>query len=278
MTRLRMSQVMMVLAVVPTLVASAAAQEKRRIRSPEPVSAPEATAALPVQSSTDPRGYRELVDQGLSEYGVQNYNEARALFQRAHELAPSARTHRALGMIAFELRDYAESISQLEAALASPVKKLDDKLRAATEALLKQAQGFVARIVVESKPPATRLVVDGVPQALPAGEALVLRGGEHTFELQAPGYLVERRVLQVVGGEQKTLTIVFTKQAIHPSEAPTPHWYRNPWLWTGIGVVVAGAAVGLGVGLARRDDGGTADAYGGSANAVLTGPESRGGK
>ena len=63
------------------------------------------------------RHYRALINDAVAEYDAHHFEEARALFRRAHELEPSARTWRGIGMAAFELRDYVKSLRALEASL-----------------------------------------------------------------------------------------------------------------------------------------------------------------
>jgi hypothetical protein len=77
--------------------------------------------AAPGVSRDAPRAetqaYRSLISDAAAEYDAKHFAEARALFRRAHELEPSARTWRGIGMAAFELRDYVKSLRALEASL-----------------------------------------------------------------------------------------------------------------------------------------------------------------
>lgn len=221
----------------------------------------------------EPAGYRATVDEAVREFAAHNYEESRALFSRAHALFPNARTHRGLALAEFELRNYGESIHHLEAALRSEVKPLSAELRADTEAMLSRANNFVGRVQLDAKPSVSRVLVDGVVVEVPAGESLLLQVGDHTLEVQAPGFQPERRKLTVQGGDAKTLTIVLspTSPAGDADSKPTERrWYKNGWLWAGVGAVVAGAAAGTGYALSRDDK--TANAYRGSSNTVLNGP------
>ncbi len=209
---------------------------------------PSAAAAQPAGAS-EPAEYQVLIERALSEYSAHNFAEARALFLKAHEASPSARTLRGLGMTEFELKNYGDCIARLEQALASQVKPLDAGLRAQTEELLGRARGFVARFELQIEPPAlagTKLVVDGAPVELAAGQALTLTVGEHTLQVQAPGDREERRALSVKGGEQQPLSIVLQPQsapALATSAPPARDddtLWTSPWLWTGVGAVVAG--------------------------------------
>src|SRR6478752_515129 len=70
------------------------------------------------------RKYDVTVKNAVTEYAAGNWGEARVLFARAHEMEPSARTFRGLGLCDFELRRYVEAISELEAALSDKRKPL----------------------------------------------------------------------------------------------------------------------------------------------------------
>jgi tetratricopeptide (TPR) repeat protein len=222
-------------------------------------------------SSVEPAGYRAAIDEGVQEFGAQNYEEARAHFHQAHELLPNARTFRALGMVAYELRSYVECIRNLEGALSSGVKPLTPELKAETERTLARANKLVARFQIDAKPSASRVLVDGLQVELPDGQPLLLQVGDYTLQLEAPGYAPEMRKLSVQGGERDTLTVVFTRKlAMEAPTKPGRRWYKNPWLWGSVGVVLVGAAAGTGIALTRDEK--TAHAYGGNADAVLKGP------
>lgn len=206
-------------------------------------------AAQAATAAAEPAQYQALIDQALSEYVAHNFAEARALFLKAHEVYPNARTLRGLGMAEFELRNYGDCIARLEEALASQVKPLDAGLRAQTEQLLARARGFVGRFELQLNPPAlegTRIAVDGSAVQLAPGQVLTLTAGEHTLQVSAPGYREARRTLSVKGGEQQPLEIVLLAQSAPElstgAAPPAKHdsIWASPWLWTGVGAVVAG--------------------------------------
>lgn len=88
--------------------------------------------------SSELSAYERAVEEALREYQLGHFEEARAGFLEAHRLSPNARTHRALGMAEFELRNYVDAIEELQAALSSRDKPLDEKARAATQELLRR--------------------------------------------------------------------------------------------------------------------------------------------
>lgn len=231
-------------------------------------------AALQSESAInepDPPGYRGLVHDALREYDAGNYDEARSLFARAHAVFPNARTHRGIGKADFELRNYAESIAQLEQALGSTVRPLDEKLRADTEELLSRARAFVGWLVVQTKPPATEVRIDGVPVDMTLGQPVVVKLGEHLVEASVAGYAPEKRHVRAEGGATQTLTIVFTRALeAEPAETQRRSWARSPWLWSAVGVVVAGAAVGTAIAVSGGSKTGPYDR--GTTGLLPTGP------
>jgi tetratricopeptide (TPR) repeat protein len=240
---------------------------------------------------SEPSGYRVAINEALAEYKAGHFEEARALFAEAHGIYPNARTLRGLGMTAYELRRYRESIEYLDDALASPVKPLDGRLRTETESLLSRAYRFVARLRLVLTPPNTLVGIDGHPGTPAPEKPLLLEPGLHRFEFTAEGHHSETRELDVKGREIITWTIQLAtapppppppvvapapvvpdpaevaaqaeqaeqakaaevEQAVAPAEAPAPRRpvYKNPWLWTGLGIGVAAIAVGVGVAVAR---------------------------
>lgn len=242
------------------------------------------------QEPAEPPQYRDTVREALAEYHAKNFPEARALFMDAHQLYPNARTLRGLGMTSFELRSYAEAIGYLREALASQVKPLEGGLRNETERLLRRAERFVAKVNVSVTPPNVRLTLDGEPRDLRPGEPILLDVGEHILHFEADGHVPETRTLHVKGRETETWSIVLnpvpaapepvvaapvvpsaretaekatvaeeeeTREEVEiarterPSKRPL---YKNPWLWTGVGVAVAAVAV-TSVMIATRDPG-----------------------
>jgi tetratricopeptide (TPR) repeat protein len=200
--------------------------------------------------------YREAIEQALAEYGSKNYEEASTLFGRADKLYPNARTQRGMGMAAFELRRYAESIGYLEAALASTVKPLDAALRSETEALLGRARGFVAAVTVDVEPRGAELLLDG--NRVEAFTRLTIELGEHVFEARLAGHVTERRVVHLHGGEVLPVRMMLAVERAEPvaqqhQDKPRP-LYKNAWLWTGVGAAVVGAVVAGVVVATRKGD------------------------
>ncbi len=238
-----------------------------------------ARAGEPEPSTAIPPEYAQVIEDAVREYRRMHFPEARALFSRANELYPNARSLRGIGMTEFELRNYVESAVALRRSLACPIKSLAGELRERTEQLLKRAEEFVARYEIESDAAELTVSVDGVPAGL-EGSGLTLQVGDHRVEFSASGYPAQGRELHVKGGEHETLSIRFahaarTRPMEEPSQGERPTvlrsledpqtpvvpradshadkpLYKRAWLWAAVGGVVAAAAVGLTFGLRAR--------------------------
>jgi tetratricopeptide (TPR) repeat protein len=150
--------------------------------------------------------YKRTMELGIFEFEAGRYAEARAIFLRAHEMSPSARTLRTLGMTAFDLRMYPRAVEELSAALADERKPLRDEHRKQVTQLLQQAQGFVGRFHLRLEPPDAQLQLDGERIALAPDAALVLAVGEHELRFRAPGFAPLRVSLHVQGREDELRT------------------------------------------------------------------------
>jgi tetratricopeptide (TPR) repeat protein len=234
--------------------------------------------------------YTKEINRGIAEFEERNFAEARAHFARAHELSPNARTYRALGMAEYELKNYAASAQLLEMALASQIRALPQRLREETSELLSQAQRYLGHVVLLVEPASASLRIDGAPAKWSPEQPVLLPVGDHLLDLVASGYATERRPVTILGGERKSLRISLHRLADGPqleaadsaasAAAPVqskparkdePNEARplrkNPWLWTGLGVVIAGAAAGAAVALTRDPTTKTREPYTGTGGA-----------
>jgi len=250
-----------------------------------------------VHAQTTPSGdppleYRPLIDEAVREYEARHFEEARSLFARAVAVQASARAYRGLGMAEFELRNYLDSADSLEKSLSTKIRPIEGELRAETERLLTRARSFLARFVVVVQPREAAVLLDGNPANLSQVGELLVPVGDHQLEFRAEGFVSERQVRKINGGEQEQLVVLLKPvptAAQAAAAAPTdrhvsgpslppeerepgrPPLYKNPWLWTAVGVVVVGAAVGLGVGLSGGGSKREA-AISGDPAAVIDGP------
>jgi tetratricopeptide (TPR) repeat protein len=116
--------------------------------SPEGAGAEAAPAAADAGDPGDPS---EALRQAVAAYEQGDLANARRLFETVHRAAPTARTLRSLGLVAFRQQRYADAIDLLQASLASQQRPLTDAQREGASTVLAEARAHVAR--AEQAPP-----------------------------------------------------------------------------------------------------------------------------
>lgn len=169
-----------------------------------------AYAQTPTGNATDSGSneYDRYVAQALQAYDAGRFAEARSSFRRAHELAPTARTLRTIGMCSFNLGDYVDALINLEAALADTRRPLSADQRSHANELITRSQVHVGRFKVRLSPQDAVLWADGRPPPRLVSEEILLEPGRHELLAQASGHLPSRSTFQVDGGDRTTLEIV----------------------------------------------------------------------
>jgi tetratricopeptide (TPR) repeat protein len=162
----------------------------------------------------DDDAYPATIAEAVAEFQAGNWAEAKTLFRKAHQLRPSARTLRGLGIVAFELRQYVEAADYLRQALADRRNPLSPAQKEATRAQIERAASFIGRFDVEISPEDASISVDGSPASLQEG-ALLLDVGPHEVTVSAPGHRSQSRKLLVEGGTVRQLEF-----HLSPSAAP----------------------------------------------------------
>jgi hypothetical protein len=157
--------------------------------------------------------YDGFIDQALQAYDGGRFAEARTLFRRAHELSPTARTLRTMGMCAFNLGDYVDAVLNLETALGDARKPLTDDQRKHAAELIGRSNQHVGRFRLRLSPPEATLTVDGGVPTLLAEYELLLESGRHQIDVRAPGYRSAQSVLSVEGGDRTTLELRLERAA-----------------------------------------------------------------
>src|SRR5262245_32778468 len=101
-------------------------------------------AAAQARGSSEDAEYRSVVEEALAEFNRGNWEEAAALFERAHRLNPSARTLRGMGLTAYEARRYVDATRHLSEALTETRRPLTPAQREEVTQTLDRARRFIA--------------------------------------------------------------------------------------------------------------------------------------
>jgi hypothetical protein len=175
-------------------------------------------ATARAQSSPQPTAasasaYDRFIDDGLQAYDAGRVAEARTAFRRAHELNPTARTLRTIGMCSFNLGDYADAVWNLERARAETRTPLTDEQQKHVLDLIAKSNQHIGRFRVHLDPPEASLLVDGRAPLLLDQTELLSEAGSHDIEARAPGYQTAHATLNVDGGDRTTLVLKLTLDA-----------------------------------------------------------------
>src|SRR5262245_12054084 len=71
----------------------------------------------PASAAAQQDDYKALTEAAVEEHSLGHYEEARALFAKAHAINPNARTLWGMGTAAFEARQYVDAMQLFDAAL-----------------------------------------------------------------------------------------------------------------------------------------------------------------
>ncbi|MCA9613962.1 MAG: hypothetical protein R3B99_06895 [Polyangiales bacterium] len=186
----------------------------------EPSSRPESSA--PEAPGLDvEREFRALVGEGLREYGAGNWSEARALFQRAYDLVPSAEALRMMGNASYELRQYSRSVELLERALSESARPLRPERAVEATDALERARRFVAVVTVELEPRDLHLEIDLAPVSLRSDGTLLLDPGSHRFVARADGFETRELNVELAAGQAYRFVIALVAEPSPSRESST---------------------------------------------------------
>lgn len=222
----------------------------------------EATPTDEVTPPEDPRlaEARERFRQGVMlaragncEGALAELRASLALVERPNTLFNMARCYEELFRYDLAVQTYERYLS-----VAPP----DAPDRPAVEATMRQLRNLLGTIVVRSNVPAEVWIGDRVVGEAP-GEVLV-PGGHHAIELRAPGYVPERREVDVAGRQQVEVEVTLHEAQVtnvteeHTTIAVTEEGGAPPAVfYSALGATAAAALVGAGFGLralgSRRD-------------------------
>jgi hypothetical protein len=241
---------------------------------------PEASTDAPATQDDAPQAapdaeYDRVVLEALEAYRAGEWSTARARFERAHALQPSARTQRTIGMSAFNQGDMIAALTRLQASLEDERRPLTVEQRKEVAALIRRAESAVGRLQLEVHPGDAQVEVDGrQPTRLPDGH-LLLEPGRHELTVVADAHAPHRQHLRVAAGDRATLEVRLQRagakpavrpavipdpQALTPAPAPTASApsmepaTNSTWTWVALSVGAAGAlAGGVATGLALSE-------------------------
>jgi len=163
--------------------------------------------STPSPTTVSASAYDRFIEDGLQAYDAGRVAEARTAFRRAHELDPTARTLRTIGMCSFNLGDYVDAVWNLERARADTRKPLTDEQQKQVFDLIVRSNRHIGRFRVHLDPPEASVLVDGRAALLLDQTELLSEAGIHDIEARASGHQTSHSRLNVEGGDRTTLVL-----------------------------------------------------------------------
>jgi len=221
-----------------------------------------AQGAAAQAGSDDESAFEPTVERALQAYDAERWDEARQLFEQAHALNPTARTLRAIGMVAFNQADYVTALLSLEASLVDARKPLSPEQRSHAAQLIEVAEQRVGIFRLRLVPTNAVVSLDGSPPRRRLDGRVVLAPGQHQLSATAAGHRMLTHRFDVSPGDRAALELELEPDplviaatpnipATPPSESPAPAAIpppaskssRNTWaviaLSTGAAALVA---------------------------------------
>ena len=209
-------------------------------------------------SSEGSGAYRALIEEALREFDHGNWEEAGALFARAHAMEPNARTLRGMGLAAYEGRHYVESLQHLRAALADARRPLTASQRSDVERTIERAERYVGRVEFVLDPRSAEVKVNGRLAVLDDG-VLIADAGTLDIEISAPGYLGVVRRIRVAPGATERVEVRLAGSDTAAAGPTTPNGSTpsppprhtdegsglGTWKWVTGGTAIAAAGLGV---------------------------------
>jgi hypothetical protein len=169
------------------------------------------TAAAQAHGSSEDAEYRSVVEEALAEFNRGNWEEAAALFERAHRLNPSARTLRGMGLTAYEARRYVDAIRHLSDALVETRRPLTPQQREEVTGTLDRARRFVARLRLKVGPSDARVTINGRVAEPDSRGDVTTDPGLLDVEISAEGYETALRRVRLTAGGQEELNVQLSR-------------------------------------------------------------------
>lgn len=181
-------------------------------------------------------------------------------FQKAYDLARTPRTTGQLGLAELAAGYPVEAAAHLTTALESPNDPSIIKYRKILTEALTMARSQIGELALQGSPAGAEVVVDGhVAGTLPLASPIKLAAHKAEVVVRAPGYLDQRQVVPITGGQRQELFVNLAKVKAEeklvqpppppprppPPNPPTSGMRTAAWVFGGGAIVAAGTGLAL---------------------------------
>lgn len=234
----------------------------------QPVLSPSAARAQEAPLDPTQAEALALFRRGVELGEEDRWAEALEHFRRSRELAERPNTVFNVAFALMRLGRFTQAIDEFDRYLAMTEGETSERREEAAR-LRGESLASVAEIDLELTPPDARVLLDGEPIAQETGSprTLHLDPGRHVVRATAEGHEEGVLAISVLAGERGARSLALTA---HETETPPPppsgSVLEDPIFWVITGIVVVGAGVAIGAGVAASQ---SAEPYGGNARTVI---------
>jgi hypothetical protein len=239
--------------MVPIAVLLAAGPSRTGLADTTGAAAPDPHTSNPVEEA------RGRFRRGVKFYNDGDYRSALVEFQEAYRISPNFKVQYNIGQTFEELQDFAGAVSAFQAYLDAGAGELTKARREVVAAELKQLEGHVAHLEVESVESGADVVAEGERRVVlgttPLSGAVLLNSGTWDVTARKEGFEPHTERIIVSGGDHKKLVLDLKRPAPEaplivrteplsapppppPAPAPAPRRSMTP-VWIGIGATGA---------------------------------------
>ncbi len=185
---------------------------------------------------------RSHYSRGMELYNEGDYRLALIEFQRANDLAPSAKVLYNIGEVYYQLNEYAQAYRTLTRYLDMVGSDISPQKRADVEHELQTLRTRTATITIKLNVPEADVSVDDFSFGKTKnGTELLVDAGRRKITIARAGLITETRTLTLAGTDQAEVAVVLKAPPPPPQVAPAPE-PSYTWVgWAATGVLAAGA-------------------------------------
>jgi len=209
-------------------------------------------------------GESEMRAEALSKQGIElrragKDSDAIPRFKQAYELAASPKNAGQYGLCLLALSRWTDADFFLTEAIVAKDDPWIKKNRSVLKDASETAKSHIGRVEILGSPDGAKVIVSGRSVgAFPLNSDIPVNEGSVDIEVSADGYAENTRTLSVAGASHQSVVIRLAPSLSKPSLAVAsmasegvsqsaiankpedpPSVLRSPWLWAGVGVIVA---------------------------------------
>ncbi len=184
--------------------------------------------------------------QGVQLFKENDYAAALVEFKRAYEIEPKYQVLYNIGESYYQLQDYANALLTFEKYLADGGPKISALRRKSVTKEIKTLSTRVATLTITTNDPGAVVSVDEVVVGSTPMDPLTVSAGRRKITATISGRVPATQVVDIAGGEKKTLELEIAPlpPRVEPAPPPPPpSIVPQAIAWSATGAIATGAVI-----------------------------------